>query len=518
MHTHPLFRNEYLPNGLRSITTKQFVSTMLFFMRSVVGNARSQKLSADIGTDDISKWLAQIRYPQSRSWLKTPNVPHAFHHLVELVSWLAAFIPEDPSEPIPASFRNSLNYIDAEQCFPSVAYLCEFHAEVRDMFQLWNQDGDGDDQDGQIAAQKRCLVANFVQHRLPQMPNALDHITGETERIRREIEELSVGVKDADGALAVDAAAELELERQTKRLNALDEQRHSDDFVKLSRNQRTVHAELRQQQRKNQQLDEELRGVADTVRAQRMSMTQRNEMLHKLQQRRDEVAARRAVIAQQSTAGFDRHTAHTALLKRQLAVSVMVQRHVQAVGEQLMNSELAEWTVDSRTDSEELGKRLQDIAQRFERLRVANCEQLPAMCVEHADLQAALSELRTDLEIMENKLAKLSADGKQMAERHRELDTVLGMSRVDFAKMCTEIGTEVATLNTQAEKSSEQLRNKRKNLVTLAEATEKMLQEMESEGQKMIAERHCGLVRNYDLLDELDNKIEKALIALNTIQ
>lgn len=508
MHSHPLFRSEYLPNGLRAITTKQFVSTMLFFMRSVVGNARGQKLPADINTDDIGKWLAQLRYPQSRSWLKTPNVPHAFHHLVELVNWLAAFIADDPSDPMPPSFRQAGNYNDAQQCFPSLAYLCEFHAEVRDMFQLWNHDGD--DGDERIVDHKRRLVAEFVQHRMPQVPNALDHITVETANSRSEVEERS--------ALAVDTSAEVELDRLTKRLSELDEQRHSDAFATLSRSQRTVQAELRLQQRQNQQLEEELQGCANVVRAQRLTITQRNEMLHTLQQRRDEVAARRAAVAHQTTVGFDRHMAHTALLKRQLTVTADVQRHVQTVGEVLQCDQLTEWTVDCRTDSEEFGQRLQDIVQRFERLRAASVEQLPALSEQSARLDNAQSELRTELEIMEIKLAKLRADGEQLSERRRELDTMYGLGRVDFAKMRTAVSTEVDILQKQAEESSEQLRTKQQMLVTLADESEQMLQYIESEGLKITAERQRDLERNHHLLGELDRKIEKALSDLQQIQ
>lgn len=512
LHSHPQFRTEFLPNGLRAITTKQFVSTLLFFMRSVVGNARGQKLPADISTDDIGKWLTQIRYPhlQSRSWLKTPNVPHAFHHLVELVNWLATFIPDDAADPMP-SFALPDNHIDVEQCFPSLGYICAFLGELRDMFVMWNQDQNTD-------VQKRRLTEQFVQERMPHLPNALDHINAETARIRHEVDEMG-GSSDGIAPLTVDPAAEAELERQLKRLRTLeaDEQRLRDTCRTKNRAQRTAQSDLKAQQRHNQQLDTDCRELTERVQTQRMGVKRRDELLHLVHQRRIEAAAKRTSNEEQRVAGHERHLAYTSRMKRQIAVFTAVKQRVHAVGELLQADDLLEWSPDCRVGAKEFGERLQSMVHRFDQMCAADEERLAELRRREADIDAELNALRTDVAIMETRKAELDSRAEQLSERRTELESLLGMTRVDFAKMRGELRTELDAMSKKTVEISERLRVDRERFGALEVENERMMVELERIGNELIDEKQRRLTKGYALLEELDMEIRKAQADLDKV-
>lgn len=513
MHKHPQFRTEYLPNGLRAITTKQFVSTMSFFMRFVVGNARGHKLPADISTDDIGKWLAQIRYPhmQSRSWLKTPNVPHAFHHLVELINWLSSFIPDDSTDPTP-TFRQPGNYFDSEQCFPSTTYICSFLAEVHEMFVLFNQDFE-------YEQPKRNLIAEFVQQRRLNLPNAVEYIAADIIRMQREVDDLG-GVDNTAVIIEnvnADAAA---LDRETKQMHANEAELNKLFEIRRTSTaaHRTLQAELKTQQRQQQQLEINSKRMAERVSLQRICVGTRDKLLHAIQQRRDGIAAEKAAIEQLRTAGHEKHLACTTNLKRQMHLFTAVQQHVHVIGELLQSNELLNWKVDSRGGTEECGQKLQILQQYFVAMRQEDEVRLPMLRSLVAELSDKLSDLRAEHVLREASRDDLAAASERLAERHSHLDELRGMSRVDYIKRRTELQVELTAMADRLEKSECHLCTERDRLAETKKLNERKLEEVSSVANRLIDAKLEGLNEGYELLNELNVLIKKAQTALDRIE
>lgn len=536
MLTHPQFRAEFLPNGLRSITNKQFSHTIAFFMRSVVGNARGHKLPDEppLGTDDIAKWLTQIRYPhlQSRSWLKTPNVPHAFCHLVDLMSWLAAFIPEDASDPVPASYRLP-RYYDAtdateQPAFPSAAFLCQLHGELHELFVMWNAgsgsaggaDGDdGDDGDGeseQMTEAYERLIGEFVQQRLPHVPNAREHIAKATERLVRELEEGGGGA-DADAqAAAVERAAEAKLEKNQRQLRQLEEE--AAQIQDSLRTQPAVEAELREQLQRKEALEAERRQLADVVRTQSMSLSQRNELLFAVRQRGDYAAAKRAAIAELSAASHDRHMSLTRLLKEQLALGGDLQRLVRAVGERRREKQLQTWTADSRTDAVDFGRQLGALGERLRALRALDERAVPQLAATAGRLGDELSRLRANVAALGVEATEQRANGAQLAEERDGLNAVLGVEAGDFVSMLAKLRQQLAATARRADETEADVAERGKRLRRLREDNERQLALGERIGYAMVAKRAEGLRRAREEMATLRGNIVEALRALDSFE
>lgn len=152
------FGADYLPQGLRSMSTKQFITTMTYFMKMVIGNSRGCRLATDkLTIDDITKYLIEVGYAvnkQSMSWMKTPNAPHAFNNLVDLLQWLCNFLPPD-AEAHP--FESIENLEDVDKCFPNIEYVGLFLASIEDNFSLWNNQ-----QDEECESSKALLIDKYI--------------------------------------------------------------------------------------------------------------------------------------------------------------------------------------------------------------------------------------------------------------------------------------------------------------------------------------------------------------------
>lgn len=177
------FGRDYLPDGLRSMNLKVFITTMAFFMKSVIGNSRGSQIDAEkLTVDDITKYLVELGYSaakQSMSWMKTPNAPHALNSLVDLLQWLCMFLP---SEARVHPFEDNDNL--TEMCFPNNEYVGIFLSSIKDNFPLWNKQ-----ENEKFESSKAQLVDKYINMHTNGSIRNKAHIETEIARNKREYDD-----------------------------------------------------------------------------------------------------------------------------------------------------------------------------------------------------------------------------------------------------------------------------------------------------------------------------------------
>jgi hypothetical protein len=125
--------NEILTKGLKSMTTKQFILILRYFLKPICGNVA---LDGTNYIDIVFNFLQKADYPYqnlTKSTLKTPTAPHCLNAVIFFLAWLAEYSipPESTFEYVENSF------------LPSVDFTREFMTKTGISFQLWNNQEHG---------------------------------------------------------------------------------------------------------------------------------------------------------------------------------------------------------------------------------------------------------------------------------------------------------------------------------------------------------------------------------------
>lgn len=180
------YENEFeprlnLPNGLKSMTAKQFVDIIQCFRHKISGKnvpSTERQVNPEI---ELIAFIQKLSYPTTiaKSWFKTPTAPHAYSDCINLLAWLSEYIQDQmPDE----------NDIAGDDEFPNVDYTRQFSIEVEHAFPLWNKSDD----DECATITQQLIDANIaiqLKHHV-ENGNELIRFTEElrrsSERIQRE--------------------------------------------------------------------------------------------------------------------------------------------------------------------------------------------------------------------------------------------------------------------------------------------------------------------------------------------
>lgn len=139
LHRDETFFNRlHLGGGLKSMTAKQFVDIVAHFIFIIAGKNINSNRQTDCEAD-ILIFIKTINYPNmvNKSWLKTPNAPHAYHECVALLAWLADFVDNETKIDEEQYFP-----IEHDADFPNINFTTLFSEEIRNGFRLWNSQED----------------------------------------------------------------------------------------------------------------------------------------------------------------------------------------------------------------------------------------------------------------------------------------------------------------------------------------------------------------------------------------
>lgn len=123
-----------------------------FFMKTLTG----KNYIGNNPPDDVLKFLTIIGYPYTitKSLLKTPNVPHAYPIIVDILRWLCDLIDIDDTI---AEFEKN-EYILVDNQYPDQEYTKIFWDNVKDNFCYWN-----DGKDNKVEACCDWLIDEFIR-------------------------------------------------------------------------------------------------------------------------------------------------------------------------------------------------------------------------------------------------------------------------------------------------------------------------------------------------------------------
>lgn len=269
------FGKDYLPQGLRSMSMRQFITTVSYFMKMVLGNSRGCRLATEkLTIDDISKYLVDVGYAankQSTSWMKTPNAPHALNNLVDLLQWLCIFLQSDTAEPHP--FVKTENLEDIDKCFPKIEYVGLFLASIEENFSLWNNQ-----QNEECESSKAQLIDKYIYMHTGISSKA--QIETEIARIKREYDDQLKKrfIVQEQKMLKNLLAKEQQFQAIIKKLLA------SSKETIAKRNE--VHSQKRQQEIIVKELNEKVSKLKKTIAQQPLTRTKLERKLAKLAKQR----------------------------------------------------------------------------------------------------------------------------------------------------------------------------------------------------------------------------------------
>lgn len=168
------------------MSSKQFITVMAYFMKTVLGNSHGSRINPDnLTIDEISKYLVEVGYTankQNMTWMKTPNAPHAINSLVDLLQWLCMFLPTTDAKSHP--FEESHNLQDLDKCFPNIEYVGLFLTSIKDNFTQWNNQ-----QNEEYESSKAQLIDKYIHMQTDGKVRSKAHIEIETARIKSEYDD-----------------------------------------------------------------------------------------------------------------------------------------------------------------------------------------------------------------------------------------------------------------------------------------------------------------------------------------
>lgn len=146
-----------LQNGLKSMTSKQFLQIINFFVKSITGKEMAATFGKGDPLDGIINFLRDLGCPFmiNKSMLRTPNAPHTFDQIVVLMMWLSEFIIIPRTVADIGGMTNEEFKRDDE--LPDREYTAKFSQAMKKGFQLWNSESD------EFATLQNQLVDDFIR-------------------------------------------------------------------------------------------------------------------------------------------------------------------------------------------------------------------------------------------------------------------------------------------------------------------------------------------------------------------
>lgn len=147
-------------SNLKSMTAKQFIDILLHFMLILSGKKVTSTKTADVEVE-ILNFIKLIKYPNniSKSWLKTPNAPHALPDCTALLAWIANLV--ESMHRFNGDNDNYVGYsVKCDPEFPDVEFTEHFFDAIVVGFKLWNAQDDNGFHQWQMNLVEKNLIAS----------------------------------------------------------------------------------------------------------------------------------------------------------------------------------------------------------------------------------------------------------------------------------------------------------------------------------------------------------------------
>lgn len=412
------FGSNFLPDGLSSMTAKQFIATISYFMKNVVGNERGNRLNTtNLTIDDITKYLIELGYAtnnkQSMSWMKTPNAPHSLGKLVDLLQWFCVFLPPPDGEPHPFDMpENAL----CDDHFQNAEYVEFFNATLKDSFTLWNNKRKED-----FESSKVQLIDKYIQMHTPVHSKA--EIESEVVKIKSKLKE-----ELKNRVIVVENAELIELSVKEKHIrDKIDELLSSCDEKTAERDK--VHNLLNQEEIIVQDLRMQVSQLTKTIAQQPYSRADIELKIGILAKQRDALELHNDNINKLKNIGFNNQVKFARAIKQQNELAarfnVMVHEEFLAIGEaNWFGVTLSDLSINLE-DMNDLRGQIDRVFRNFETIREQNIRESDSIRLKIVAIELQLQAVQKnyDVELLknENVIEKIATLKEQLGEVECEI-------------------------------------------------------------------------------------------------
>lgn len=496
------FGSNFLPDGLSSITARQFIATFSYFMKNVIGNQRGIRLNTTkLTIDDINKYLIQVGYTtnkQSMSWMKTPNALHSLSKLVDLLQWLCMFLPPPDAETHPFERTENILFDD---CFEDAEYVELFNATLKGSFMLWNNN-----QKEEFDNSKAQLIDKYIHMRtnIPSKAEIESVIDKEKSQLKKELKNRVVILHENQKLI--------ELLAKEKNIRGIINELMSECEEKTAERD-NVHNLLHQQELIVKDLEEKVKQLRNAIAQQPCSRVNINLKIATLAKQRDLLEMHSDSVSELKNVGFKNQMKHEWTLKQLNNVAVrfntMVNEKFVAIGERnWFGFTLTDMSLNLE-DKKDLRGQIDRIFRNFESIHQQNIKETDSIRLKIADmvfqLQSARSNLQFEqlnyenvikqdemlkgqLKVIDFEIQKLQAERGKFIDAINGLKDAIGSIKLNENKLDAQIlkitadnMLEMDEYDRQGEKLL-QIRRERQNLLRKAiDEIHKSLQEFKNE-------------------------------------
>lgn len=317
-----------LQSGLKSMTSKQFLLIISYFVKSITGKDIAALFPKGDPLDGIIKLLRDLGCPYiiNKSMLRTPNAPHTFDQIVVLMLWLSEYITI-PRKVSDVGHMSADEFTRDEQ-LPNQEYTARFSQAMQKGFQLWNSESD------EFAALQDQLVDDFIAAKLGDKVGSANELNDMTDRLKaktRELENYQIAMPDEQYFVRVQNEFE-SLDQMKKNLwHELDENRQTLDAIGMV--WKTKEANLKQKQ-------EKLKSIKQQIAMQCVTVDEFKELSHKIAVTKNAVSAVEQEVQLLRDEEVAVSTLHARLLKKVSDAIPKLNQHSKQIIEMIDQSQL----------------------------------------------------------------------------------------------------------------------------------------------------------------------------------
>lgn len=317
-----------LQSGLKSMTSKQFLLIISYFVKSITGKDMAALFPKIDPLDGIIKLLRDLGCPYiiNKSMLRTPNAPHTFDQIVVLMLWLSEYIiiPRKVSDV----GHMSTEEFTCDEQLPNNEYTARFSQAMQKGFQLWNGESD------EFAALQDQLVDDFIAAKLGDKVRSASELNDMTDKLKsktRQLECYQIAMPDEQHFARVRNEFE-SLDQMKKNLwQELDENRQTLDAIGMV--WKTKEADLKQKQ-------EKLKSIKHQIATQCVTVDEFKELGHKITVAKNAVSAVEQEVQLLRDEEVAASTLHARLLKKVSDAIPKLNQHSKQIIEMVEQSQL----------------------------------------------------------------------------------------------------------------------------------------------------------------------------------
>lgn len=293
-------------DGIRSMSTKDLVSILNFFLASV-GNRLEIKSAKDYVEETI-KSMDKLKYPYSltKSSLKTPTAPHSFPNIVQLLSWLKNLHMHQFDQE---GWEDEL-LVFQENIYPNLESQKYIQSVSTESFKIWNSNqGEEEDQFGDIEdkAIGKIIYEKTGISTISKFLQINEQNWKKCESLQKDIANIQIPDDQQEKLLTLETKSE----NYQKEINVLEMNRKCIE-VEISE----MRSEIDRLQIQDKDLLQSIEKLKNAINGQKATVQERDEQVNKILYLEAKVNAAKNTIKEIQENGSNDNVMETRLLSK----------------------------------------------------------------------------------------------------------------------------------------------------------------------------------------------------------